>query len=550
MNTQVVLVGLYRYLNIPTRILRPLIDKLEGVNAHTIFYKNYNPNIFKLPSPKEEEIFIDTIKQLSPQIVGISVLSPYVEIAKRLTYLIKKNSSSLVVWGGVGPTISPDVHIKETDVICVGEGERAFTELTEAVRDGKDYKKIKNLWINDGEKIIKNPMGPLIQDLDALPFSEYGNENMFFIESNKLSRQDPELIGSTLWLQTSRGCPYSCSFCVENMYHDMFKDLGKFVRRRSVDSVIKEAQWNLNKPNNKKDNILFIDEVFGSNSTWIDEFESRYKKEVGLPFFCEYHPKTLKSRVLKKLVNAGIEVINFGLQTGSDYIRNEIYERPGTNEEVLSLVNEINEYGVKIIYDLILDSDFETEETLKECITLLLKLPKPLYFNTYSLQHFPDYALTKKAIKAGYVTEEELGDWPTMMRRTTENWSFIPKLRKLKKLKTLKIQMLNNIIWMMCWNHVSDSTVKYAVFGNSLGSKITFRYLNIKSVIVWRIFGIGGFIHRYISINRLIIYPYVAIKMFFSGNWKILASKLNKRIIIPYRNYVFMKQIKKPNKIE
>ena len=88
MNTQVVLVGLYRYLNIPTRILRPLIDKLEGVNAHTIFYKNYDVNIFSLPSPKEEEIFVDTIKQLNPQIVGISVLSPYVEIAKRLTYLI------------------------------------------------------------------------------------------------------------------------------------------------------------------------------------------------------------------------------------------------------------------------------------------------------------------------------------------------------------------------------------------------------------------------------------------------------------------------------
>ena len=294
MNTQVVLVGLYRYLNIPTRILHPTIDQLDGVNAHTIFYKNYDANIFSLPSPKEEEMFVDTIKQLNPQIVGISVLSPYVEIAKRLTYLIKKNSSSLVVWGGVGPTISPNVHIKEPDVICVGEGERAFTELSEALRDGKDYKKIKNLWINDGAKVVKNPMGPLIQDLDALPFSEYGNDNMYFIESNKLSRQDPELISSTLWLQTSRGCPYSCSFCVENTYHDIFKDLGKFVRRRSVDSIIKEAQWNLNKPNNKKDNILFIDEVFGSNPTWIDEFESRYKKEVGLPFFAEYHPKTLK----------------------------------------------------------------------------------------------------------------------------------------------------------------------------------------------------------------------------------------------------------------
>ena len=533
MNTQVVLVGLYRYLNIPTRILHPTIDQLDGVNTHTIFYKNYDANIFSLPSPKEEEIFVDTIKQLKPKIVGISVLSPYVEIAKRLTHLIKKNSSAIVVWGGVGPTISPADHIKETDVICIGEGERALTELTEYVRDGKDYKKIKNLWVNDGAKVVKNPMGPLIQDLDALPFSEYGNENMYFIESNKLSKQDPELIDSTLWIQSSRGCPYSCSFCVENIYHDIFKDLGKFVRRRSVDSIIKEIQWNLNKPNNKKNYVLFVDEVFGANPTWINEFAPRYREEVGLPFYAEYHPKTLKPRVINKLVEAGIDKINFGIQTGSDYIRNKIYERPGNNVEVASLAGQINKLNIKITYDLILDNDFETEETLKECITLLLKLPKPVNFNTFSLQHFPDYSLTKKAIDAGHITEEEIGDWPTMMRRTTENWSFIPKLRKLKKLKTLKIQMLNNIIWMMCWNHVSDSVVKYAVFGNSLGSKIIFHYLNIKSVIVWRIFGVGGFVHKYISNNKLITYPYVAIKMFFSGNWKELIYKLNKKMIVP-----------------
>ena len=113
MSLNVALIGLYRYLNIPVRILHPLLDRLEGVNAHTIFYKNYDANVFSLPSSTEEEIFVDTIRQLKPTIVGISVLSPYVEVAKRLTYLIKKNSSALVVWGGVGPTISPEDHIKE-----------------------------------------------------------------------------------------------------------------------------------------------------------------------------------------------------------------------------------------------------------------------------------------------------------------------------------------------------------------------------------------------------------------------------------------------------
>ena len=537
-NTQVVIVGLYTYFNVPVRILHPLVDRLDGVKAHTIFYKNYDSNIFSLPSIKEEEIFIDTIKQLNPDVVGISLNSPYVLIAKRLTELIKKYTSAIVIWGGVGPTISPEDHIKLTDIICIGEGERALEELVMAVRDGKDYKNIKNLWVKDEPKVIKNPQGPLIQDLDSLPYAEYGNENMYFIEHNKLSKEDPELDHHILYLQSTRGCPYSCSFCIETIYHDIYKGLGKFVRRRSVDSIVKEVNMHRNRPNNRKKRVYFIDEVFGSAPEFMDEFAPRYRKEVGLPFDVLYHPKSLKVRTIGKLVEAGVKEINFGIQTGSDKIRNDVFTRPGTNAEIIELTKEISKHKINIRYDLILDNDFETKETLKECINLILQLPKPLTFNTFSLQHFPDYPMTKMAIKAGHVTEEELEDWPTMMRRTTENWKFIPRLKKRKKTRTSQLQRLNNIIWMMCWNHVSDPVVKYAVFGKSLGSKIVFHYLNIKSVILWKIWGEGGWLHTASFKLRLVSYPVLAIKLFLKGDWKELTYKINKKTQFHLKRYI------------
>ena len=536
--TQVVIIGLYTYFNVPVRILHPVVDKLDGVKAHTIFYKNYDSNIFSLPSIKEEEIFVNTIKQLNPKIVAISLLSPYVLIAKRLTELIKKYTSAIVIWGGVGPTITPEEHIKLTDIICIGEGERALEELVVAVRDGKDYKNIKNLWVKDESKVIKNPQGSLIQDLDCLPFAEYGSEDMYFIEHNKLSREDPELDHPILYLQSTRGCPYSCSFCIETMYHDMYKGLGKFVRRRSVGNIVKEVNMHQNKPNNRKKRVYFIDEVFGSAPEFMDEFVPRYKKEVGLPFDVLYHPKSLKVRTIGKLVEAGVKEINFGIQTGSDKIRNDIFTRPGTNAEIIELTKEISKHKVNIRHDLILDNDFETEETLKECINLILQLPKPVTFNTFSLQHFPDYPMTKMAVKAGHVTEEELEDWPTMMKRTTENWKFIPRLKKRKKTRTNQLQRLNNIIWMMCWNHVSDRVAKYAVFGNSLGSKIIFHYLNLKSVILWKIWGEGGWLHTASFKLGFVSYPLAAIKMFLKGDWRELVYKINKKTIKPIKRYV------------
>ena len=252
----VLIVGLYTYFNVPVRILHPLAERIDGVKAHTIFYKNYDSNLFSLPTEKEEKLFLDTIIKINPKIVAISLLSPYILIAKRITDLVKEHTDAVVIWGGVGPTITPDEHIKHTDVICIGEGERAFEELIIAIRDKKDYSNIKNLWINNKSKITKNPQGPLIQELDTLPFAAYGDENMYFIEQNKLSKQDPELDHNVLYLQSTRGCPYSCSFCVETMYHDIYKGLGKFVRRRSVDSIIEEVNLHLHRDGNKKKEFI------------------------------------------------------------------------------------------------------------------------------------------------------------------------------------------------------------------------------------------------------------------------------------------------------
>jgi radical SAM superfamily enzyme YgiQ (UPF0313 family) len=408
-----------------------------------------------------------------------------------------------------------------------------------AVRDGKDYKNIKNLWVNDGSKVIKNTQGPSIQDLDYLPFAEYGNENMYFINNDKLSKKDPELDHHILFLQSSRGCPYSCSFCIETMYHNIYRGLGKFVRRRSVGNIIKEIHSHLNRPGNKKTLVFFIDEVFGSAPDFIDEFAPRYKKEVGLPFELMYHPKTLKPRTLDKLAEAGVREVGFGIQTGSDKIRNDVFTRPGTNAEIIELATAIRKHNISVKYDLILDNDFDTKETLKECINLIFQLPKPVRFHTFSLQHFPDYPMTKMAVKAGHVTEDELEDWPTMMRRTTENWMFKPRLRKKKKKWTKQFQRLNNIIWMMCFNHVSDRVAKYAVFGRSPGSKIVFHYLNIKSVILWKIWGIGGWFETTSQKNIWIVsYPLATIKMILRGNWKELAYKINKKTIKPIKMYV------------
>lgn len=518
----IVLVALYRYRNFPVRIMHPLLKDIDGIEPHTIFFKNCEAmNTFSPPTKREEKLFVKLITKLNPKLVGFSVLSPHMHIARRLTMLVKANSSSLVIWGGVHPTISPESCIKETDMLCVGEGEGAITDLAEHLRDRESYHSIKNLWVKNGNHIIKNPMRPLIQDLDSIPFPSYGDSSYYFIDSNNMTREDPAFLDNYFWVQSSRGCPYACSYCVNSLLQPLFKDLGPYTRRRSVNSVVREIKENLNLPRNRTDYVFFTDEVFGNKESWLNEFELLYKKEIGLPFYVEFNPKILNSVVLDKLVSAGLDTIDFGIQTGSDYIRNQIFNRPGKNKEIIAIAKEISSYSVKIKYDLIMDNPYDTEQSLKGTIELLLQLPKPLFFNLFSLQYFPNYPFTNQAIEDRHIQPEETTIDSLIARM--RSFAYTPKL-----LPYTKKQILQNVIWLIVWNHVKDNAVKFSVFGDSLNSKLCLNYLNLKSIILGKILGIGGIVWR--SREGWIGYIINGVKYILKGDLKTLCLKIRKYI--------------------
>src|SRR5262249_58223505 len=88
----------------------------------------------------------------------------------------------------------------------------------------------------------------------------------------------PPNLGNQYIIMTTRGCPFSCSFCIESGYQDMF---GKknHLRRRSVDVVIKElveARKRLS-----FNSVLFYDDVFTTYPRCLKEFAKRYKDDAG-----------------------------------------------------------------------------------------------------------------------------------------------------------------------------------------------------------------------------------------------------------------------------
>lgn len=477
----VVLIASYKYQNFPIRIMHSLLESIEGVKPYTIFFRNHYTNDLRYPTPKEEGLFAEKIIELNPRIVGLSVLSPYVSTAKRLTKIVKNNSSASVVWGGIHPTISPETCIEAADMICLGEGEGALKDLVLLLRDGKDYQYIENLWSKKNGRITKNPMRPLNQDLDSIPFPAYARNSFYFIGSNQIIQNDPTILEPILTIMPARGCPFRCSYCVNSLLRPMYKNLGHFNRRRSVPNVIAELKEVLAIPGNQKKTVEFHDENFGTDESWLSEFETLYPKEIGLPFKVQYNPTLVKSSNIGRLAKCGLHRVKFGIEAGTDHIRNQVFNRPGKNSQIIKLAHEVAKYDVKIRYDLIMDIPYDTEESLKETICLLLQLPNPLHFNLYSLQYFPNYPLTQKALEDGHIKEEE-ANLDLLKERMSRSWGFAPKLFPLTKR-----QMLQNVIWLIAYGHTGGGIVKHAVLKDSLVAKIILIYLNLKSVFFGKI---------------------------------------------------------------
>src|SRR5919206_141852 len=216
---------------------RVCIPRLGSVLLGTIMRaKGYDVRVYI-----EDIQDLDMGEVLSADLVAISAITSTAPQSYRLADKVRE-AGALAVMGGTHTSFLPEEGLQHADFVVRGEGEFAFQELVDAIQRGEGFDKIQNLtYRTEAGQIVHNPERPKIPNLDVNPIPDY----------HLITGWKP---GGVISVATSRGCPFSCTFCsVPGMYGHAF-------RTHSVGRVLEELETH-------RGNLytFFADDIFTAN---------------------------------------------------------------------------------------------------------------------------------------------------------------------------------------------------------------------------------------------------------------------------------------------
>lgn len=352
---------------------------------------------------KNSSKFIELIKLLDIKLIGLSLVTDDFKNAKYITRKIKEELSIPIIWGGAHPSIAPVECLQYADMVCIGEGEEALLELCNKIEKKTDYSSIQNIWVKKNGMNIRNELRSLIENLDKYPSQDYEFKTHYLITKKGYEKFDEKLLYHEYIIMTSRGCPFSCSYCYNNSRRKMYAHKGKYLRQRSINNILDELK--LAKENLKSVNFIsiFDDNFFMRNNNDLKKFSELYINKINIPFFCLANPSHINEEKIELLKKCGLIKIQIGIQTGSEKVNKNIYNRPISNDVLLNSAKILHKYDIKSTYDIIFNNPYETKDNLIETIELLLKLPKPFKLQGFNLIFYPGSDITEKAIKDNYI---------------------------------------------------------------------------------------------------------------------------------------------------
>jgi len=255
------------------------------------------------------------------------------------------------IMGGAHPTFFPEVMDENPwlDFAMRGEADLAFPLFLEALSGELPFSEVGNLVYRDKGEIRENPLLPLVENLDSVPFP----------------KRDilPGANRKAVFCITGRGCPYNCTYCFNHTSREMYRNLGSYCRRRSVQNVLEEIKQ-LKNTDSELQMIVFQDDIFILDHQWVREFCQRYPQEIGLPFHCHLRANLVTEEIAELLAEAGCVSVKMAIETINENLLNDVLGRDLKVSTLEKACRAVKKSGIKLVTQNILaipSSTFEDD---------------------------------------------------------------------------------------------------------------------------------------------------------------------------------------------
>lgn len=334
------------------------------------------------------------IREFSPDFVGVSIRNidnldiinshGFLAEYQNLVRQIRKNSQALLILGGSGFTVFPVefLHALDADYGITGEGER-LPLLLEALQKNADVKSIPGIVTKETSIITYEPWASPINR----SFNPASSHTKFYLSC-----------GGMLNLQTKRGCPFRCSYCI---YPHIEGSRMRFFPPREIAQKARELQ------DAGAKYIFITDSAFNASHDHSREIaEAFIDARVSIPWGGFFAPTIPPDDYYKRLADAGLTHVEFGTESLSDLMLVNL-GKPFVAADVFTAHSQALSAGLHIAHYFLLGGPGENYQTLQKTLKGMDRLEKSVFFFFCGIRIYPHTALYDLALKEGQITASQ-----------------------------------------------------------------------------------------------------------------------------------------------
>lgn len=325
-----------------------------------------------------------------PDVLGFSCYIWNIEETIKVIKMLKKIKPELIIVLG-GPEVTYDTlqwmeKINEVDFIAIGEGESTFKLLLTEISSTQDYSNVSGIAYRRNKEVVLNPQREKL-DLATIP-SPY-----------RFPEDFPNLSKRVVYIETSRGCPFTCQFCLSSI------EVGvRYFNREKI----KEDILFLMEHGAKT--LKFVDRTFNiSRSYAMEMFQFLIDHHYpGTVFQFEITADIMRPEVLQFLNDhapEGLFRFEIGIQSTNDYT-NALVKRKQNFEKLTRTVQMVKEGGkIAQHLDLIAGLPEEDYDSFRKTFNDVFAF-EPEELQLGFLKMLRGTGLRREAEKYGYIFED------------------------------------------------------------------------------------------------------------------------------------------------